>query len=87
MKYLVTDATFWENLPYYQELTCGRVRFTTSQVPFDGVILDTKAQALHKIFTSPKGTWLIREQEYKHDHWIYEAIIGKASSKLSDEGN
>lgn len=87
MRYLVTTQAFWDNLPYYQELTCGRVRFTTSQVPFDGLVLDTKAQALQKIFISPKGTWLIREQEYKQDHWIYEAIIGKTSPGSGDEGD
>ncbi len=86
MRYLVTDATFWENLPYYQELTCGRVRFSKKQAQFTGPTFDLKGLALSYKFQHP-GTWLIREQEYKPDHWIYEAIIGKTSPGSGDEGD
>lgn len=85
MKYLVTDATFWDNLPYFQELSCGRVRFARSQVPFNGLAFDLKGLALSKVFNSPPGTWLIREHQYSEDRWIYEALIGKAPSILRDE--
>ncbi len=93
MKYIITSEEFWRLLPYYQELTCGRVRFakerfdTRFRSEFRTEEFDTKAQALQKIFASPKGTWLIREQEYKPDHWIYEAIVGKTSSGSGDEGD
>lgn len=78
MKYLVTDASFWAELPYFQELSCGRVRFTKDQVPFDGPTFELKGLALSKVFSSPPGTWLIREQQYSEDRWIYEALIGKS---------
>ena len=84
VKYLVTDATFWDNLPYFQELSCGRVRFTRNQVPFDGPTFDLKGLALSYKFQH-LGTWLIREQQYSEDRWIYEAIISKAPSVLRDE--
>lgn len=78
MKYLVTDPSFWENLPYFQELSCGRVRFTREQVPFDGPTFDLKGLAIGYKFNHP-GTWLIREHQYSEDRWIYEAIVGKPS--------
>lgn len=80
MKYLVTNANFWAELPYFQELSCGRVRFTKAQVPFDGPTFELKGLALGYKFQHP-GTWLIREQQYSEDRWIYEALIGKPTDK------
>ena len=84
MKYIVTTSEFWRLLPYFQELSCGRVRFTRNQVPFDGPTFDLKGLALNYKFQHP-GTWLIREHQYSEDRWVYEALIGKAAEGIRNE--
>jgi len=83
-QYIVADENFWNNLNYFQELTCGRVRFTRTQQPRTekAEYFDKKGSALFKVFHS-HGAWLIYETKYADDRWVYEKVIGTTSKEQS----
>lgn len=80
--YVLTTKEFWDQLPHYQQLTCGRIRLAKEQFVHEGdQYFGLKGEALSKFFKSPnQGLWVIHETEYSEDRWIYEIVIGQLAT-------
>lgn len=71
--YIVTTNCFWDKLPYTQELTCGKVRFTNARFTptFPYAVHFTKASAKQ---TLNADLILIRETHLGDNSWHYQKI-------------
>lgn len=76
IRYIVAGPEYWESIPQTRQLTCGRVRFTSSRCdpPRGAGVYVSKAEALDDSLNN--RLQLIREIQRSADSWEYQQIIG-----------
>ena len=74
--YVVAGPEYWDSIPQTQQLTCGRVRFTTERIvpPLGAGTFLLKQQAM---LSMAPGDVLVRETQLDPERWHYQLIIAK----------